>query len=31
MDENGSISKTYQSCDIENLLKVVIIDEPINN
>ena len=33
IDENGSIFKIYQyhSCNLENLLQVVNIDEMINN
>ena len=31
MDENGSVSKIYHSCDLENLFQVVNIDELINN
>ena len=31
IDENGSIFKIYHSCNLENLLQVVNIDEMINN
>ena len=31
MDKNGSIFKIYYSCDLENLLQVVNIDDLINN
>ena len=31
IDENGSILEIHHSCNLENLLQVVNIDEMINN